>query len=96
MFSKLNFFFLSSDRFLFAMFAIVLVLTLILVVVSAVFNIFGSISPVLLSKNYEQRFKAYDCGFDAFSDSRMRFDILYYLVAILFLLFDVELIFLIP
>ncbi|AGX87790.1 NADH-quinone oxidoreductase subunit A [Candidatus Symbiobacter mobilis] len=38
----------------------------------------------------------YECGFDAFGDARMKFDVRYYLVAILFILFDLEVAFLIP
>ena len=38
----------------------------------------------------------YECGFDAFEDSRMKFDVRYYLVAILFILFDLEIAFLFP
>ena len=38
----------------------------------------------------------YECGFEAFEDARMRFDIRYYLVAILFILFDLETAFLVP
>jgi len=48
------------------------------------------------SRNFEQKFTAYECGFDPFDDARMRFDVRYYLVAILFLLFDVELVYLLP
>jgi NADH-quinone oxidoreductase subunit A len=39
---------------------------------------------------------AYECGFEAFSDSRMKFDVRYYLVAILFIVFDLEIAFLFP
>ena len=38
----------------------------------------------------------YECGFDAFEDSRMKFDVRYYLVAILFIIFDLEIAFLFP
>ena len=38
----------------------------------------------------------YECGFEAFEDARMKFDVRYYLVAILFILFDLEIAFLIP
>jgi NADH-quinone oxidoreductase subunit A len=38
----------------------------------------------------------YECGFDAFDDARMKFDVRYYLVAILFILFDLEIAFLFP
>ena len=38
----------------------------------------------------------YECGFEAFEDTRMRFDVRYYLVAILFIIFDLEIAFLVP
>lgn len=38
----------------------------------------------------------YECGFEAFEDSRMQFDVRYYLVAILFIIFDLEIAFLFP
>lgn len=38
----------------------------------------------------------YECGFEAFEDSRMRFDVRYYLIAILFIIFDLEIAFVFP
>ena len=38
----------------------------------------------------------YECGFEAFEDSRMKFDVRFYLVAILFIIFDLEIAFLVP
>lgn len=38
----------------------------------------------------------YECGFDAFEDARMRFDVRYYLIAILFIIFDLEIAFVFP
>jgi len=43
-----------------------------------------------------QKLSAYECGFEAFEDARMKFDVRYYLVAILFILFDLEIAFLFP
>ncbi len=43
-----------------------------------------------------EKLSAYECGFEAFSDSRMKFDVRYYLVAILFIVFDLEAAFLYP
>ena len=43
-----------------------------------------------------EKLSAYECGFDAFSDSRMEFDVRFYLVAILFIIFDLEIAFLFP
>ena len=42
------------------------------------------------------KLSAYECGFEAFEDSRIRFDVRYYLVAILFIIFDLEIAFLFP
>ena len=44
----------------------------------------------------KEKSSAYECGFEAFEDSRMKFDVRYYLVAILFILFDLEIAFLFP
>lgn len=38
----------------------------------------------------------YECGFDAFSNARMKFDVRFYLIAILFIIFDLEIVFLFP
>jgi NADH-quinone oxidoreductase subunit A len=43
-----------------------------------------------------QKLSAYECGFDSFEDTRMKFDVRYYLVAILFIVFDLEIAFLFP
>jgi len=49
----------------------------------------------LLKPNAEKN-SPYECGFEAFEDARMKFDVRYYLVAILFILFDLEIAFLFP
>ena len=43
-----------------------------------------------------EKLSAYECGFEAFDDSRMEFDVRFYLVAILFIIFDLEIAFLFP
>ena len=43
-----------------------------------------------------EKLSAYECGFDAINDSRMEFDVRFYLVAILFIIFDLEIAFLFP
>ena len=47
-------------------------------------------------KPYAEKLSAYECGFDAFEDARGRFDVRFYLVAILFIIFDLEVAFLFP
>jgi NADH-quinone oxidoreductase subunit A len=44
----------------------------------------------------DEKLSPYECGFEAFEDARMKFDVRYYLVAILFILFDLEIAFLFP
>jgi len=52
----------------------------------------------VLSPNHPdpEKLSPYECGFEAFEDARMKFDVRYYLVAILFILFDLEIAFLFP
>ena len=53
---------------------------------------------LILSPNQPdpEKLSAYECGFEAFEDSRMEFDVRFYLVAILFIIFDLEIAFLFP
>lgn len=44
----------------------------------------------------QEKLSAYECGFEPFEDSRIKFDVRYYLVAILFIIFDLEIAFLFP
>ena len=55
-------------------------------------------SPFVLAyKNPDrEKLSAYECGFNAFDDARMKFDVRFYLVAILFIIFDLEVAFLFP
>ncbi|MGJ8559475.1 MAG: NADH-quinone oxidoreductase subunit A [Litorimonas sp.] len=69
------------------MFSIALVLSLAFLVVPAV------IAP---SDPDAEKVSTYECGFEAFDDSRMKFDVRFYLVAILFIIFDIEVAFLFP
>lgn len=64
------------------------------------------VAPILLGsglsrlvgshKPDSEKLSPYECGFEAFEDARMRFDVRYYLVAILFIIFDLEIAFLFP
>lgn len=44
----------------------------------------------------DEKNSAYECGFEAFEDSRMKFDVRFYLIAILFIIFDLEIAFMFP
>ena len=63
--------------------------------------VFG-ITPVILGRVVApnrpdaEKLSPYECGFEAFEDARMKFDVRYYLIAILFILFDLEVAFLVP
>jgi NADH-quinone oxidoreductase subunit A len=56
------------------------------------------VAPVIIapSKPDPEKLSAYECGFNAFDDSRMKFDVRFYLVSILFIIFDLEVAFLFP
>ncbi len=64
----------------------------------------GALGVVLLAigltlgrgRKDKEKLSAYECGFEAFEDTRIRFDVRYYLVAILFIIFDLEIAFLFP
>ena len=64
----------------------------------------GGFGTVLLLLGYllgprrpnAEKLSPYECGFEAFEDTRMKFDVRYYLVAILFIIFDLEIAFLFP
>ncbi len=51
---------------------------------------------VALQRPDSEKVSAYECGFEAFDDARSRFDVRFYLVAILFIIFDLEVAFLFP
>jgi len=69
------------------LFGIALALSLLFLLVPAV------IAP---SQPDNEKLSTYECGFNAFDDSRMKFDVQFYLVAILFIIFDLEVAFLFP
>ena len=57
----------------------------------------GGLSRLLgVHRPDSEKLSPYECGFEAFEDARMKFDVRYYLVAILFILFDLEIAFLFP
>ncbi len=66
--------------------------------IATLVSIIVAVLPKLLAQQKPQRDKlsSYECGFDAFGDARGKFDIRFYLVAILFIIFDLEIAFLIP
>jgi NADH-quinone oxidoreductase subunit A len=66
--------------------------------VAAVIGLALLVSPFLVaySRPDPEKMSAYECGFNAFDDARMKFDVRFYLVSILFIIFDLEVAFLFP
>lgn len=72
----------------------VLIFMIIGLAVGAIMIVLGfALSP---NRPDSEKLSPYECGFEAFEDARMKFDVRYYLVAILFILFDLEIAFLFP
>ena len=71
---------------------------IIFLVIALVLSVtFVIVNFILSPKNPDpEKLSAYECGFEPFEDSRMEFDVRFYLVAILFIIFDLEIAFLFP
>jgi NADH-quinone oxidoreductase subunit A len=68
-----------------------------LVIAAALSILFIVASTVLAPRKPDpEKLSAYECGFNAFDDARMKFDVRFYLVSILFIIFDLEVAFLFP
>jgi NADH-quinone oxidoreductase subunit A len=76
----------------------ILLFILVGIAVGVVPVVAGGIASRLLGVHRpdSEKLSPYECGFEAFEDARMKFDVRYYLVAILFILFDLEIAFLFP
>lgn len=73
------------------------VLLFFFLLASVIANVFFFLSYLLgTQKGYTEKLSAYECGFDPFNDARNTFDVRFYLVAILFIIFDLEISFLFP
>jgi NADH-quinone oxidoreductase subunit A len=69
------------------------ILVLLGVAIGLSLIIFGASFFLSIQKSDVEKISAYECGFDPYEDSRNKFEIRFYLVAILFLIFDLETIF---
>ena len=67
-------------------------------VIATLLGLAFMVAPLLLAPKAPdiEKNSAYECGFNAFDDARMKFDVRFYLVAILFIIFDLEVSFLFP
>lgn len=72
------------------------VLSMLVVTIVIAFALFGLTYYLNPKKDDLEKLSAYECGFDPFSDSRTRFDVRFYLVSILFIIFDLEIMFFFP
>jgi NADH-quinone oxidoreductase subunit A len=72
----------------------ILIFMCVTLIMGSVFIILGKLLGP--SRPDAEKNSPYECGFEAFEDSRMKFDVRYYLVAILFIIFDLEIAFLFP
>ncbi|HWS11629.1 MAG TPA: NADH-quinone oxidoreductase subunit A [Rhodocyclaceae bacterium] len=72
----------------------ILLFILIGLAIGAVILVIGKVLGP--NKPDPEKLSPYECGFEAFEDARMKFDVRYYLIAILFILFDLEIAFLFP
>lgn len=71
---------------------------LLFVVVALAISIGMLVAPNIIAPSSpdNEKLSPYECGFESFSDSRIKFDVRFYLVAILFIIFDLEIAFLFP
>ncbi len=71
---------------------------LVFIGIAALISISMLASSLILARQnpYPEKLSAYECGFEPFEDARRRFDVRFYLVAILFIIFDLEVVFLFP
>jgi len=72
----------------------ILIFMIVTLVMGSMFIVAGKLLGP--SRPDAEKNSPYECGFEAFEDSRMKFDVRYYLVAILFIIFDLEIAFLFP
>jgi NADH-quinone oxidoreductase subunit A len=71
---------------------------LVFIAIAAVVSLAAVVLSLVVAKQKPDpdKLSAYECGFDAFDDARHKFDVRFYLVAILFIIFDLEIAFLFP
>ena len=70
----------------------------VFILIGVVFGIMPVVMGMMVAPHRPdaEKLSPYECGFEAFEDARMKFDVRYYLIAIIFILFDLEVSFLLP
>ena len=90
----LNFFNAKINNMFYTEYIPILILIIVSLILSIILYSISNIFAASLSDT--EKLSAYECGFDPFDDARHTFDIKFYLVAILFIIFDLEVAFLLP
>jgi NADH-quinone oxidoreductase subunit A len=72
----------------------IFIFLVVVIIISAI--ALGLSYSVVYQDNYLEKISVYECGFEPFEDTRVRFDVRFYLVSILFIIFDIEIMFLFP
>jgi len=89
-----NFFFNLNESFFYSEFVSILIFLTIAVILAV---IIVTLSYILAVQNPEtEKLSVYECGFEPYEDARNIFDVRFYIVAILFIIFDIETMFLLP
>ncbi|TQS72410.1 NADH-quinone oxidoreductase subunit A [Rhodobacteraceae bacterium] len=72
------------------------ILIFLCIAVALALLLLGAAAVIAIRNPDPEKVSAYECGFNAFDDARMKFDVRFYLVSILFIIFDLEVAFLFP
>jgi NADH-quinone oxidoreductase subunit A len=86
--------FYSNDSLFYNEYLIVLIFLFIAIILSIIIVLFSYFLAV--QKPETEKLSTYECGFEPYEDARHTFDVKFYLIAILFIVFDIETMFLIP
>src|SRR6056300_863041 len=87
-------YFHSNDSLFYNEYTVILVFVFVAILLSVVIILFSYILAV--QKPETEKLSTYECGFEPYEDARHTFDVQFYLIAILFIVFDIETMFLIP
>ena len=84
----------SNDSLFYNEYSVVLIFLFVAIILSVIIVLFSYILAV--QKPETEKLSTYECGFEPYEDARHTFDVKFYLIAILFIVFDIETMFLIP
>jgi len=87
-------FFYSNNSLFYNEYTVILIFLFVAVLLSVIIVLFSYILAV--QKPETEKLSTYECGFEPYEDARHTFDVQFYLIAILFIVFDIETMFLIP